>query len=72
MSSVRGKWDMSIVWLTGSVRQAGDTQVRLGRDWGVINTKQATHLGRDPNSRIIFYIFPQDFYCENFQNMQKT
>lgn len=28
--------------------------------------------GKDPNSRIIFYIFPQDFYFENFQIHRKV
>ena len=51
--------------LSGGVQQALDTQSRPRGDWGGYQHKQqATHLRRDPNSRILFFIFSSNFlFC---------
>lgn len=73
MGFVHGKWETSIMAKWGRSTGPG-TQARLGRQGrggrglGCYQCKQqAPHLGRDPNSRIIFFTFFKIFILKTFK-----
>lgn len=70
--SAHGKWEVSVVKLsTGCLADPGRS-VWVWRRLGCYQYKQqASHPGRDPNSRNVALVFSSNFHLEGFQMFRK-